>query len=112
MHDLRMLPKQSAIRKINELVKRVRKARVLGHVISHLRSQMPAMMGVEKKQKKLIDDLPNQFRQVMKQHNLAAGDFPDIDEFRERLQQCKFKEVRHPGANGGGSQNAPRTRGG
>lgn len=73
MNDLRQLPKQSAVRKINELVKRIRKARVLGYIISHLRSQMPSMMGKEKKQKQLIEDLPNQFRSCMKKYNLASG---------------------------------------
>ena len=94
MNDLRMLPKQSAVRKINELVKRIRKARVLGYLISHLRAQMPSMMGKEKKQKQLIEDLPNQFRSVMKKYNLASGDFPDMEAFRDKLKECKFTEFK------------------
>ena len=35
--------------------------------------KMPSMMGKEKKQKQLIEDLPNQFRSCMKKYNLASG---------------------------------------
>jgi len=61
MNDLRVLPSQSAVRKINEIVKRIRKRCVLVYIISHLKSQMPSMMGEEKKQKKLTEDLGEQF---------------------------------------------------
>jgi len=59
MKDLAILPRQSAVRKINELVKRIRKVKTLAYIVGHLKSQMPAMVGKEKKQKKLINDLPN-----------------------------------------------------
>ena len=59
MKDLAILPRQSAVRKINELVKRIRKVKTLAYIVGHLKAQMPAMVGREKKQKKLISDLPN-----------------------------------------------------
>lgn len=59
MKDLAVLPRQSAVRKINELVKRIRKVKTLAYIIGHLKSQMPALVGKEKKQRKLITDLPN-----------------------------------------------------
>ena len=40
----------SAVRKINELVKRVRLAKVHAYIIGHLKEQMPVMMGHAKKQ--------------------------------------------------------------
>ena len=49
----RLLP-NSAMRKINNLVKRLRICRVHAHIISHLKSQMPLIMGSEKKQKKVF----------------------------------------------------------
>ena len=66
LNDLRKLPKLSAVRKINELVKRLRQLRVHVYIISYLKSQMPALIGKEKKQKKLIANLGDQFRNVMK----------------------------------------------
>jgi len=92
MRDLAVLPRQSAVRKINELVKRIRKVKTLAYIIGHLKSQMPAVMGKEKKQQKLINDMPNVFRIIMKKHNLAPGDFPDIKTFSEKLRDTKFSE--------------------
>jgi len=53
MGDLRDLPRNNVIRKINELVKRVRIAKVHGYLISYLREQMPMLMGHQKKQKEV-----------------------------------------------------------
>jgi hypothetical protein len=66
MRDLRDLPRNSAVRKINELVKRVRICKVHAYIISHLKEQMPMMMGFQKKQKDLIENLPNVFRTGVK----------------------------------------------
>jgi hypothetical protein len=92
MKDLAVLPRQSAVRKINELVKRLRKVKTLAYIIGYLKSQMPALVGKEKKQKKLIADLPNVFRTIMKKHNLSPGDFPDINTFSSKLAESKFSE--------------------
>lgn len=94
MKDLAVLPRQSAVRKINELVKRIRKVKTLAYIVGHLKSQMPALMGKEKKQKKLINDLPNVFRTILKRHNLAAGDFPDIQAFAAKLNEVNFSEFK------------------
>jgi len=53
---------------------------------------MPSLMGREKKQLKLINDLPNVFRTIMKKYNLSPGDFPDINLFSEKLKDVKFSE--------------------
>jgi EH domain-containing protein 1 len=53
---------------------------------------MPSLMGKEKKQQKLINDLPNVFRTILKTYNLAPGDFPDIAMFSEKLKEMKFAE--------------------
>jgi hypothetical protein len=92
MKDLAVLPRQSAVRKINELVKRIRKVKALAYIIGHLKAQMPNLMGKEKKQQKLIADLPNVFRTILKKYNLAPGDFPDITGFSEKLREVKFHE--------------------
>lgn len=53
MRDLKDLPRNSAIRKINELVKRVRMSKVHAYIIGYLREQMPMLMGHQKKQNKV-----------------------------------------------------------
>jgi EH domain-containing protein 1 len=75
-----------------QLVKRVRKVKTLAYIIGHLKAQMPAMMGKEKKQQKLISELPTVFRTIMKKYNLSPGDFPDIASFSSKLQEVKFAE--------------------
>jgi EH domain-containing protein 1 len=92
MKDLAVLPRQSAVRKINELVKRIRKVKTLSYIIGYLKQQMPNLMGKEKKQQKLINDLPNVFRTIMKKYNLSPGDFPDINTFSQKLKDVKFAE--------------------
>mmetsp|Transcript_16820 Transcript_16820/g.29363 ORF Transcript_16820/g.29363 Transcript_16820/m.29363 type:complete len:568 (+) Transcript_16820:54-1757(+) len=94
MKDLAVLPRQSAVRKINELVKRIRKVKTLAYIIGYLKEQMPTLMGKEKKQAKLIADLPNVFRSILKKYNLAPGDFPDITSFSSKLREVKFAEFK------------------
>ncbi|GMH66152.1 hypothetical protein TrST_g11448 [Triparma strigata] len=92
MADLKNLPRNSAVRKINELVKRARKCKVHAYIMAYLRSQMPSMTGKQKKQEQLIKDLPNVFRAVMKKYSLAAGDFPELEKFREKLGELNFSK--------------------
>lgn len=91
MKDLAVLPRQSAVRKINELVKRLRKVKTLAYIIGYLKSQMP-VMGKDKKQQKLIAELPTVFRTIMKKYGLSPGDFPDITQFSAKLNESKFSE--------------------
>lgn len=49
---------------INEFVKRARAAKVHACIISHLKKEMPAMMGKAKAQQKLIDNLEEEFLKV------------------------------------------------
>jgi len=92
MRDLAILPRQSAVRKINELVKRVRKVKTLAYIIGYLKAQMPSLVGREKKQLQLINDLPNVFRSIMKKYSLSPGDFPDIAVFQQKLKETRFSE--------------------
>jgi hypothetical protein len=66
---LQELPRNSAVRKINELVKRARMARVHALIIGHLKAQMP-FFGQQSKQKQLLDNLADEFFAIMKKHRL------------------------------------------
>eukprot|EP00656_Telonema_subtile_P026061 TRINITY_DN28053_c0_g1_i1.p1 TRINITY_DN28053_c0_g1~~TRINITY_DN28053_c0_g1_i1.p1 ORF type:complete len:358 (-),score=99.28 TRINITY_DN28053_c0_g1_i1:56-1006(-) len=87
INDLKSLPKNSALRKVNELVKRTRLAKVHALIIGYLQSQMPMMFGKDEKQAELIEDLPNVFNAVRIQHGLAVGDFPHMGVFKAKLTQ-------------------------
>lgn len=92
MNDLKDLPRNSAVRKINELVKRVRLCKVHAFLIGHLKEQMPMLMGHAKKQQKLLEEMPSIFRSVMKRYNLAPGDFPDLNDFKSKLAEHDFSK--------------------
>lgn len=63
------------VMQVNEFVKRVRAAKIHTLIMGHLRKQMPAMMGKQKAQEKLLRDLPAQFSHVQREHHLPAGSF-------------------------------------
>jgi len=90
--DLRSLPRNAAVRKVNELVKRARLCKVHSLLISHLRSNMPYLWGHQKKQKKLVGRLEEEYRKVAKMHDLAPGDFPPIEKFRTGLERFDISE--------------------
>jgi GTPase SAR1 family protein len=82
--DLRSLPRNSAIRKINETIKRARMTKVHVLVINHLRNQF-GMFGKESLQKKLLENLLDEFKKVQKEFGLPPGDFPNVAKFRDTL---------------------------
>lgn len=83
--DLKDIPKKACDRRINEFVKRARAAKIHAYIISHLKKEMPAMMGKAKTQQRLIDNLEDEFAKVQKEFHLPAGDFPNVDQFRDVL---------------------------
>ena len=84
--DLHNLPKQSTIRKVNELVKRARMLKVHACVLETLRKEMPTFFGAKSRQSKLISNLATEFTKVQALYDLPPGDFPDIERFQEKLK--------------------------
>ncbi|KAK7305169.1 hypothetical protein VNO77_43069 [Canavalia gladiata] len=85
LSDLKDIPKKACDRKINEFVKRARAAKIHAYIISHLKKQMPTMMGKAKAQQKLIDNLDAEFVKVQREFHLPPGDFPNVEQFKETL---------------------------
>ncbi|KAJ3125805.1 hypothetical protein HK098_008193 [Nowakowskiella sp. JEL0407] len=90
LNDLKSLPRNAMIRKINEIVKRTRMAKVHALIISHLKSEMPSIWGKSSKQNELIEGLENEFIKIARQHKLARGDFPVPEKFKELLAEFKI----------------------
>ncbi|KAJ4977343.1 hypothetical protein NE237_002449 [Protea cynaroides] len=90
LSDLKDIPKKNCDRRINEFVKRARAAKIHAYIVSHLKKEMPAMMGKAKAQQKLIDNLEDEFGKVQREFHLPAGDFPDTEQFREVLSGYNF----------------------
>ncbi|KAJ8604983.1 hypothetical protein CTAYLR_006899 [Chrysophaeum taylorii] len=98
LSDLRDLPHQSALRRVNELVKRARLLKAHCYLLDHLRDQMPAVYGFDRKKKELIDTMPAQFRAVCRARGLSPGDFPDIQRFTAVARELDFTQF--PKVNG------------
>lgn len=85
LSDLKDIPKKACDRRINEFVKRARAAKIHAYIISHLKKEMPVMMGKAKTQQRLIDNLEDEFAKVQREFHLPAGDFPNTEHFKEAL---------------------------
>ncbi|RUS29653.1 hypothetical protein BC938DRAFT_480406 [Jimgerdemannia flammicorona] len=91
LKDLKGLPKNAAIKKINEVVKRARLAKVHALIVGHLKKEM-TMFLKDKKQGQLIAELDLEFLKIQKRYHLPPGDFPDVEKFREILKLYKIDE--------------------
>lgn len=90
--DIQSLPKNAALRKLNDLIKRARLAKVHAYIISSIRNQMPSMFGKESKKKELVKKLSNVYVELEKEHQIPLGDFPDIQLMQEKLIQQDFSK--------------------
>ena len=84
------LPKACSMRKVNEIVKRIRLCVVHLCVLGHLRSRMPYFWGANHMQTTLISKLDEVYDDVRRTYQLSEGDFPRIEDFRAKLQMEDF----------------------
>lgn len=94
--ELEQLPMNSATRRINDLVKRARLAKVHALIIKHLQGQMPTLFGRASKQVKLLENISNEFTKIQQEHCISSGDFPDIEGFVQVLKGvdlCNFPKL-------------------
>mmetsp|Transcript_16845 Transcript_16845/g.32878 ORF Transcript_16845/g.32878 Transcript_16845/m.32878 type:complete len:518 (-) Transcript_16845:196-1749(-) len=89
--DLRSLPRNSAIRKVNEMMKRGKRAKVHMLIINHLRNQF-GMFGKSKTQDKILTNLLDQFKAVQAEYKVVPGDFPHVARFKETLASFKINK--------------------
>ncbi|CAH9082255.1 unnamed protein product [Cuscuta europaea] len=92
LEDLIDIPKKACDRKINEFVKRARDAKIHAYIISHLKKEMPSLMGKSKAQKRLIKNLEDVFVEVQRQTRIPAGDFPNVEHFRKVLVRYNIED--------------------
>eukprot|EP00607_Mallomonas_marina_P009297 CAMPEP_0182417850 /NCGR_PEP_ID=MMETSP1167-20130531/2289_1 /TAXON_ID=2988 /ORGANISM="Mallomonas Sp, Strain CCMP3275" /LENGTH=519 /DNA_ID=CAMNT_0024591659 /DNA_START=46 /DNA_END=1605 /DNA_ORIENTATION=- len=92
MRDMNDLPKACSMRKVNEIIKRIRLAMVHVCIMGRLRAELPYLWGLDRTQKRLITRLPEIFQSVQLDYNLSEGDFPSIEEFRATLRLHDFRQ--------------------
>lgn len=91
--DLQSLPKNSAMRKLNDLIKRARSAKVHAYIISELKKEMPNVFGKDHRKKELINKLPEIYDKIRKEYNISPGDFPDVAKMQEHLSMFDFTKL-------------------
>ncbi|KAG1150667.1 hypothetical protein G6F37_007883 [Rhizopus arrhizus] len=95
--DLKELRRNASIRKVNEIVKRARLAKVHALIIGHLKKEMPSMFGKKKKQENLLKNLDQEFIKIQNKYHIPAGDFPNPERFKQNLALYdidKFKSIK------------------
>ncbi|XP_042562120.1 EH domain-containing protein 2 [Clupea harengus] len=95
--DIQILPRNAALRKLNDLVKRARLVRAHVYIINYLKQEMPLVFGRDNKKRDLIYDLPDIFSRIQQRHQISPGDFPDCARMQERLMShdfAKFKALK------------------
>ncbi|XP_069118598.1 EH domain-containing protein 3-like [Argopecten irradians] len=89
-NDIQSLPRYAALRKLNDLIKRARLAKVHAYIISHLKKEMPSMFGKDTKKKDLIKGLGETYATLQREHQISPGDFPSLQRMQEQLQHHDF----------------------
>lgn len=93
-HDLythlSQLPRGASVRKMNDLIKRARLARVHAYLLETLRASLP-LIGKTKKQAELLENLPGVYQECAKNNGIALGDFPDPVMMKQKLSGMQFK---------------------
>ena len=88
--DIQTLPRTAAVRKLNELIKRAKLAKVHAIILAHLRSEMPTLFGKQAKKEQLIKELAIVFNTLHKRNNIPAGDFPSVKKMQSQLMEHDF----------------------
>ncbi|KAK4298763.1 hypothetical protein Pmani_028917 [Petrolisthes manimaculis] len=88
--DLQSLPRNAALRKLNDLIKRARLAKVHAYIISELKKEMPAVFGRDNKKKELIKNLGTIYEKIQREHQISPGDFPELKRMQDQLQHHDF----------------------
>ena len=88
--DIQRLPRTSAVRKLDELIKRARLAKVQAFILNHLRNEMPSMFGKQSKKDSLIENLDQVFQALHKSKQIPVGDFPSVRTMRDKLAEYDF----------------------
>ncbi|XP_001945062.1 EH domain-containing protein 3 [Acyrthosiphon pisum] len=92
--DMKCLPHNSVISKLNNIGKRANTAIVHAYIISELKSRLPLLSRIINKthhQNELINNLENVFCDIQNKYkNLSVGDFPDVENMKAMLKEKDF----------------------
>ncbi|PNF36007.1 EH domain-containing protein 1 [Cryptotermes secundus] len=88
--DIQSLPRNAALRKLNDLIKRARLAKAHAYIISSLHQEMPMLFGKDSKKTELISNLDQIYSQLENKYLISPGDFPELKKMQEQLMRQDF----------------------
>jgi len=92
-NDFRALPRGAALRKLNDLIKRARLARVMALLADDLSASLPVLRR-EAAKKNLLKNLGEVIQRVEYRHGYCSGDLPPIQTLREILSRADWSKFR------------------
>jgi len=95
LQELRDLPRNVCVRRVNEIVARARAVKVHLALCCALRARLPAFGFCGRRHRHqlwLSEHLPEVYAEVMKDYEFAPGDMPHVEYFGQRLRA--FKDFR------------------
>jgi len=92
INDLKSLPRDTRIRRINETVKRWRAVKTHAILCTHLASKFSWMsFSKADDQVTLLAGLEKTYKELARRHNLNVGDFPDPAIFRRTVREANIQ---------------------
>ena len=91
--DFQALPRGAALRKLNDLIKRARLARVMALITDELSTSLPVIRR-ETAKKNLLKNLDEVIQRVEYRHGYCSGDLPPMDTLREILGRADWSKFR------------------
>ncbi|CAH8458219.1 unnamed protein product [Heterobilharzia americana] len=88
--DLRSLPSNAAMRKLNDMIRRARLAKVHAYIIGYLKKEMPSLVGKAKKKQELIKNLQQIYDSISRLHHISPSDFPKLSHMQTLLNEQDF----------------------
>jgi len=90
---LAVLPRSSATRKVDDLIKRARLARVHAYLMDHIYASMPTFFGHSAEKERILANLHQICYELSQSKNLPLGDFPNPDIMKQRLINIDFTKL-------------------
>ncbi|KAA6374093.1 MAG: putative RME1A, RME-1/EHD family protein, partial [Streblomastix strix] len=90
--ELSRLPRISALRRVNELVRRTRLCRAIAALLTYFKQELP-IFGKDKKKQEWLNNLPSIYHQVSTQFQFSVGDFPPPKALFDRLNELDFNRL-------------------
>lgn len=93
LKHLHGLPRDSAVRKINEMIKRAKQIRVHAIILGQLRFQMPSLWGKASKQNKMIANMKEEMFKIQQEFQFPICDLPDPGHYQDILRNMDISAL-------------------